>query len=403
VRFAVWLAQSLRYDGGVRAAVGILVIAACGFHHGAAPGDGAITDGGKDGSAANDASDARADAPRDAVANANGYDKPITVQRAKVAGDVTGFPVWITLSNDADLIAHARADHSDVYFTDMNGAAIAYEITHWDRATGTLQAWVRAAHLTPSTLTPDPNELHLRFGGPDAPIGSSGAVVFDNSFSAVWHLEDTTVADATGTAPGTIAGTAVAATGELGGGLAFTGASTAVTFTNPITGNTSSTLSAWVYETMPTATEFSYALIVLGTAAADQARWFYAQHGSHGNSMCAGLYADDEVPTTAVVVPKATWNKLDWTYDSATKASRLYINGAQVDTATLGTAATAGTAGMFGNAPSAYGAYGPTNFVGTLDEVRIAATARSANWLLTEYRNQSDPTRFYMVGSATAL
>jgi len=39
------------------------------------------------------------------------------------------------------------------------------------------------------------------------------------------------------------------------------------------------------------------------------------------------------------------------------------------------------------------------NATGIIDEVRISNTPRSANWLLTEYRNQNDPSTFYTVGS----
>ena len=41
-------------------------------------------------------------------------------------------------------------------------------------------------------------------------------------------------------------------------------------------------------------------------------------------------------------------------------------------------------------------------FEGDLDEVRISNVARSANWILTEYRNQSAPASFYAVGGETA-
>ncbi len=39
-----------------------------------------------------------------------------------------------------------------------------------------------------------------------------------------------------------------------------------------------------------------------------------------------------------------------------------------------------------------------TPFDGDIDEVRISDAARSADWILTEYNNQSDPPSFYTVG-----
>jgi hypothetical protein len=37
---------------------------------------------------------------------------------------------------------------------------------------------------------------------------------------------------------------------------------------------------------------------------------------------------------------------------------------------------------------------------GLLDEVRISTTVRSADWVATEYNNQSSPSTFYTVGAA---
>jgi len=39
-------------------------------------------------------------------------------------------------------------------------------------------------------------------------------------------------------------------------------------------------------------------------------------------------------------------------------------------------------------------------FGGTLDEMRISSTALSADWITTEYNNQSSTSTFYSVGSA---
>src|SRR6267142_3045725 len=43
---------------------------------------------------------------------------------------------------------------------------------------------------------------------------------------------------------------------------------------------------------------------------------------------------------------------------------------------------------------------GGENFNGSIDEVRISNSARSADWIATEYKNQSSPSTFYSVGSA---
>ena len=45
-------------------------------------------------------------------------------------------------------------------------------------------------------------------------------------------------------------------------------------------------------------------------------------------------------------------------------------------------------------------AYGTNmGLLGTIDELRIASTARSAGWIATEFANQSSPATFYTVGA----
>jgi hypothetical protein len=55
-----------------------------------------------------------------------------------------------------------------------------------------------------------------------------------------------------------------------------------------------------------------------------------------------------------------------------------------------------GTAGVLGNANNAFGSNMGLN--ATLDEVRIIATARSADWIAAEALNQTTPGSFYTVG-----
>ncbi len=57
-------------------------------------------------------------------------------------------------------------------------------------------------------------------------------------------------------------------------------------------------------------------------------------------------------------------------------------------------ATTQGTAGYLGYAPIGWGT---CTLNGTLDEVRLAAVARSAGWIATEYENQKSPQTFYAV------
>jgi hypothetical protein len=66
---------------------------------------------------------------------------------------------------------------------------------------------------------------------------------------------------------------------------------------------------------------------------------------------------------------------------------------------------TQGNNGYLGWGPQQWGAGGNTTcgLNGTLDEVRLSSTERSAGWVATEFANQKEPATFYTVGSEQTL
>ena len=222
--------------------------------------------------------------------------------------------------------------------------------------------------------------------------------VFKSSFAAVWHLDDANptaaIADATGTHAGTPALTA-ATTGvsaKLGSGLSFTGSNDTIAFTNPLTGNHAHTISVWLSQ--PSVTHPS-AVLVVGTPMAGQARWLYAHYTTA--VLAVGYYANDW--TTTSNLDSAGWTLVHWVFEGANGKNHLYLNGVEITGSPqmLSGINTMGTTGIIGHAPEP--AYGTNmGLEGTIDELRIATVARSAQWIATEYANQSSPSTFYAVG-----
>src|SRR5262249_37182837 len=126
------------------------------------------------------------------------------------------------------------------------GAKLPFELERWDAHAGHLDAWVRVPTLTATT------QLELHYGDPSSASAPDPAAVFAG-FEAVWHMSDVLtsnkVADATGKHDGTAEGLASTAqvAGKLGGAITFNG-SNQVSFTNPLTGNTPHTISAWMLQ-----------------------------------------------------------------------------------------------------------------------------------------------------------
>jgi hypothetical protein len=336
------------------------------------------------------APDAGLDAEPDAMPGSDAMLPPIRrITVAHRAETLSGFPVWVSL-DDAALATESGT--ATPYFTHTDGTAIPYEIQQWSG--GHLDAWVRADIDGTNGAVFD---LHA---GSSTGLPAQPAAVFAAPFSAVWHFDASAgslLGDArganNGTAVGSAGGLPAAATGKLGSGLSFDGTDDEVAITNPFTGDTSHTFSAWVSSST---TAGNGTIVTLGDPSADHARWFHTRFPN----LASGFYnANDFRPTDADTQLAAGFHLVHWVYDKAAdRRSRLYIDGALVATSPSLTATnnTMTTAGHIGNAPSGFGA---SAFKGTLDEVRLTTQIRSAAWISSEYANQSAPASFYSVAS----
>ena len=112
--------------------------------------------------------------------------------------------------------------------------------------------------------------------------------------------------------------------------------------------------------------------------------------GASTTTAYAGI--NNQIISSAI---SAGWNHIALTYDRLAEGSedmKLYINGTEATTGDYSTVIATNTNNvLLGN-----------TFNGTIDDVRISATARSADWILTEYNNQKLPATFYILGSAEA-
>jgi hypothetical protein len=93
------------------------------------------------------------------------------------------------------------------------------------------------------------------------------------------------------------------------------------------------------------------------------------------------------------------WRYVAYTVDAVAKTQIVYVDGVQsASTALTNSLSFTGLApntilGKHGNGQTAY------TFDGTMDEVRVAQTSRSAAWLSTEFNNQRAPGTFQSVGT----
>jgi hypothetical protein len=316
------------------------------------------------------------------------YRLAITINHTNVAANLTNFPVLINLTNSA-LQQFAKTNGNDILFTSNNGTTkLAHEIESYTNSNGTLVAWVNVPLLSATTDT----LLYLYYGNAAASNQQNVAGTWDSSFKGVWHLNtvftDSTSNSFNGVNTGTINGA-----GRISNGRTFVRADgdDYITVTGLMGSPASITLSAWV--NLSSTDTKGAEIISLGDHAS-------LRHDR--NTGLLGFFYDgttwhNTISGTNVV--GTGWRYVAYTVDAVAKTQIVYVDGVQsASTALTNSLSFTGLApntilGKHGNGQTAY------TFDGTMDEVRVAQTSRSAAWLSTEFNNQRAPGTFQSVGT----
>ena len=312
--------------------------------------------------------------------------KPITISHAQVSGssNLTNFPVLIS-EFDADVQAQAKPDGSDILFTLSDGITkLNHEVEWYSSQTGQLVAWVQMPSLSPTADT----TIYLYYGNPSAPVQWNPTSVWDSTYLAVWHLPDgVTLSANDSTAHQYVGGIfgATATTGEIAGAASFSNAY--ISGSRPSLVNSPLTISVWHNPQPYTANAQMFSIGTSGTA--DGA---ILLRQTSNTSLDLALWGDD----VSVTVPNMAnvWNYTVLTV-GANRTESVYQNGSL--------AGTGAAANLYqGNSTWNIGRWvynGFENYNGIIDEVRISNVARSSDWVLTEYRNQSSPATFFSIGA----
>ncbi len=360
------------------------------------------------------------------------YRKLITIDRTKVgvtgtsATTLSNYPVLINVTdNDLRTVGNGGyvedSNGYDIIFRGVNddvcgGAGtnpctLDHQIEKYDQITGEFVAWVRLPSLNTNAASSD-TAFYMYFGNKSISSSLEAATgVWDSNFQAVWHMSDnaasTTVLQSTSvTTPGN--GIAAAdtntksTTGQIYGALSFNGSSDYIhqSSTSWTMDPQGYTLSAWIQ----TGTASGHKIIGFedqrtGTASYSFDRMLWI--GTDGKAY-AGCYSggvDTAASTSAV--NDSSWHYLAAQINDTGNMLRIYVDG------TLNSSTNTGgncskykgywRIGSYKIArwPSASDGY----YAGNIDEVRISSTIRSADWIKTDYNNQSSPSTFYSIGS----
>ncbi|GAA2980348.1 hypothetical protein GCM10010483_25640 [Actinokineospora diospyrosa] len=223
--------------------------------------------------------------------------------------------------------------------------------------------------------------------------------------TSAWKMAETsgtTLNDAAGSAPATLAG-GYTRTTDRGGAVDFNG-TTGVAATSGAVLNTarSYTVSAWVNleSTAATAT-----VLAQGGTATGSMMLRYSQPANAW--VLVGPATDSAGAATATVVGPAptlnTWTHLVGTYDSATRLLSLYVNGQAVGSPTVSTATWTGTGPLAIGGLKLSGGAVSTYFPGSITDVRLFEGASTAVDAKVLHRGDSVAGAQTGVGSASLV
>ncbi len=347
-----------------------------------------------------------------------GYRTKITIDHTKVASSTatlnTNFPVLISTTTTALKFTGFANGHvasstgKDILFTSSDGTTkLSHEIELYASSTGNLISWVKVPSLSTSTDT----VLYMYYGNAAATDQSTTTGVWDDGgsgyFKGVWHLKETgtnpQVFDSTANANNSTAQTWTPTSGQMDGAGSFTAASSQyASMSNP--SNINFGTASWSFSTWVNISSYPSLVSEILTKSADNS-WV-----SGGKEI--GILSDGKLiydrwggqpssVSSSTTIPLNTWTHIAVAvnYSGGNQFVTVYLNGVNSGTGTIVSTADVGSH-VVKLAAVGGGSYYLNGF---LDEPRISSTARSADWIKTEYNNQYSTSTFYQVAAAEVM
>ncbi|MEX2514740.1 MAG: DUF2341 domain-containing protein [Candidatus Paceibacterota bacterium] len=328
------------------------------------------------------------------------YRQKITIDADQVDAELTDFPVYVDLSDfGSDFFSNVAADGGDIRITTADGTTeLAREVVSVDTASSTGELHFKADSLSASS----DSEFFIYYGSSGA---SDYAVTDTYGRNAVWSdyrfvSHDAGYTDSSGAlAQGTLFNgiTPNDSAGIIGKATLFDKPSQQYVQLGDtiIPPSSDFTFDVWAEQFDFTGTTVSDESLILTQNDSGSTNATFV-HGSNARqNHITGLWDINNSRTLEGPDIRGNgWVKLQIRRDG--NEFNLFHNNVLQDATT--------TAITIPDAANAYlGAYennGPERFfTGLISEVRSAYTARSDDWIATEYTNQNNTTDFYTIGA----
>lgn len=336
------------------------------------------------------------------------YARAITINHTKVVNsDQVNFPLLVS-TTDPSLATVANGGH----VTNGNGYDIAfsadaagthllnYEIEAYNAATGEVIAWVNIPTLSHSSDT----VLYILYG--NSAISSSqqnSAGVWDSNYQAVYHfasaasLTDATANSSSGTGVNLAAGA-----GQIDGAASFNGSSSFAQIPSAVFGSYPSGFTASFGVWFKSSSGGGILGQTNGVAPNNNPGGFVpALYLDTAGKLRASMFWHGG--TQVQIITAKTYNDNNWhlAYDTyANGVETLYVDGEAVGSQSKPEDSYSSVYSYFIGTADTGGGWSGANgswfyFTGSLDEIEISKTARTSDWIATEYNNQDAPSSFY--------
>jgi len=309
---------------------------------------------------------------------------------------------------DVDLRDKAQVDGDDILFMDGEGVAgrLFHEIEVYNGSSGELVAWVNVSNLSSG----EDSVLYLYYGNSGCDSQEYSGRAWDSNYCGVWHLnnfQDSTINGNDGSNHGTDD-----ITGKIGiaknfvetnydyidmGDMLEPANDKIITATFEIWANPDNIDVTNYLISKANTGQYEPDRLCYGFSINDERKIVFSLYSgtwySQGNKMF--------FKTNDPHIVGRSWQHISITINLSDKSANIYYNGEEKDVTRM----------IVGNPPAYfYDINYPEEFGrlvweaatrrynGVMDEVRISKICRSPEWIITEYNNQNDPSRFMSIG-----
>ncbi len=350
------------------------------------------------------------------VSGTYNYSRAITIDHTKVPNtDQTNFPVLVSGTYNgsggiADLRstgnggkAQSSSGYDINFYTSSNCTGLmSWEVESYSASTGVVNYWVKVPTVSATT----DSVFYMCYGNSSITFDPSNPTdVWDSNYVAVYHLPNgsslTTNDSTTNGNAASNNNSVTAITGLFGGGASMNG-TTQYLETPGFTEPSSITLEAWIKPNSAGGGVFDE----LGQVAPGGG-WHDNQIEVETNNTvkaCIWIGSLSCVTAGSGIVYASGWYQVVMRYNVSGTQLIGFMNGVASSPSTV--TKQSPTPG-----PLAYYSFGNSEvtnagnssaYSGGLDEIRISSSARSSDYIATEYNNYSSPSTFYTIGAESS-